>query len=227
MSEPNASSFSDLSVIIVTYNSSAVLPDCLRSLIRHVPNAEVIVVDNGSEDDTIKLVGRNPNVRVVAGHGNIGFGAGVNRGAQAATRRLLLILNPDAALLYVDHSELERLRRDAVTGIIGCRVRDQKREHHLDFVAWRWRAELYWMLSQYFLLPRGANLQRPRISASPYRHWISGAAFVVSRREFLEVGGFDDQFFLYFEDFDLSRRYSTRGWPIRTTDAFTVSHVGQ
>jgi N-acetylglucosaminyl-diphospho-decaprenol L-rhamnosyltransferase len=230
MPEPNASSFSDLSVIIVTYNSSAVLPDCLRSLIRHVPNAEVIVVDNGSEDDTVQLAGSNPNVLVVAGHGNVGFGAGVNRGAQVATGRLLLILNPDAALLAVDPSELERLRRDdrdAVTGVIGCRVRDQKREHHLNFVAWRWRAELYWALSQYFLVPREVDLQRPRIFASSHRQWISGAAFMVCRREFLEVGGFDDEFFLYFEDFDLSRRYSTRGWPIRTTDAFTVSHVGK
>jgi N-acetylglucosaminyl-diphospho-decaprenol L-rhamnosyltransferase len=216
---------SDLSVITVTYNSAAVLADCLRSLSEHLPDAEVIVVDNGSEDETVELAGRSPNVRVVAGHGNVGFGAGVNLGAHAASGGLLLVLNPDATLVAVDRSQLELLREAPITGVVGCRVRGET-PTHLKFAAWGWRSELYWALGQRFLLPREVTVRRPKRSVRAQAQWVAGAAFVVRRREFLEVGGFDDDFFLYFEDFDLSRAYRDRGWPIRTTDAFTVSHTG-
>jgi GT2 family glycosyltransferase len=226
MSERNTSS-ADLSVIIVTYNSAASVADCLRSVLAYVPGAEAIVVDNGSTDGTVELAARNPCVRVITGHGNVGFGAGVNLGAHAASGGLLLVLNPDASLVAVDHGELQILRRDLVTGLVGCRVRDPQGERHFKSVAWGWHAELYWALAQYFLAPREVSLRRPRLLDWRRRHWIAGAAFVARRSEFLEVGGFDDRFFLYFEDFDLSRIYRARGWPIRSTDAFTVAHIGQ
>jgi len=226
--EPNESPFSDLSVIVVAHNSSAVLPDCLRSLEAHAPTAEVIVVDNGSPDEPVALAGEHPGVLVVTGHGNVGFGGGVNRGAEAATRRLLLVLNPDVTVIAVDPPAMDLLRRDDVTGVIGCRVQDKTlKGRHLKYDAWGWRAELYWTLGQFFLVPREVAVGRPRLGAHRRRQWIAGAAFIVAREEFLAAGGFDDQFFLYFEDFDLCRTYSERGLPIRTTDAFAVSHIGQ
>ena len=222
------SSMPDLSVVIVTYNSASVVSDCLRSVTEHMPEVEIVVVDNGSDDGTVALVGRNPQVCVVKGHGNVGFGAGVNLGARAASGRLLFVLNPDASLVGVDRGQLENLRRDPVTGLVGCRVRSQKLTyHHLKFAAWGWKAELYWALSQYFLVPCEISVMRPRLAGRHRRQWIAGAAFVVARHEFLEVGGFDDQIFLYFEDFDLSRTYSAHGLPIRTTEAITVAHIGQ
>ena len=227
MREPRVSSFTALSVIVVTYNSAAVLPECLNSLSKHLPDAEVVIVDNGSQDATVDLADRGPLVRLVAGHGNVGFGAAVNRGAQAAAGSLLLVLNPDAAVVAVDHSELKTLSGDPITGLVGCRARGTGMDRYLISNSWDWKAELFWLLGQHFLVPRELTLRRPRLTFKRRSQWIAGAAFVVRRSEFLEAGGFDDTFFLYFEDVDLSRTYNHRRLPIRTTDAFTVSHIGQ
>jgi N-acetylglucosaminyl-diphospho-decaprenol L-rhamnosyltransferase len=223
-----SSRFGALSVIVVTYNSAAVLEQCLDSIAAHLPGAEVVVVDNGSRDDTIALARRRPEVRVVAGHGNVGFGAGVNRGAQAAGRGLLLVLNPDASLVAVDPAQCDRLRGAPHTGVVGCRVRQADgAAHDQRLVAWGWRAELYWALFQYFLVPREVAIPRPRLARPGSGRWIAGAGFVVDRDEFLEAGGFDETLFLYYEDFELCRRYRARGWPIRTSGALTIEHAGQ
>jgi len=203
MREPRVSSFTALSVIVVTYNSAAVLPECLNSLSKHLPDAEVVIVDNGSQDATVDLADRGPLVRLVAGHGNVGFGAAVNRGAQAAAGSLLLVLNPDAAVVAVDHSELKTLSGDPITGLVGCRARGTGMDRYLISNSWDWKAELFWLLGQHFLVPRELTLRRPRLTFKRRSQWIAGAAFVVRRSEFLEAGGFDDTFFLYFEDVDL------------------------
>ena len=227
MPEPNASPRAPVSVIVVTYNSAVALPTCLNALSEHLPDSEVVVVDNGSQDETVDLVRARPAVRLVSGHGNVGFGAAVNRGAQAAAGTLLLVLNPDAIVVAVEHSDLATLSGDPVTGLVGCRVRGSRKDRYLMWDSWSWKAELCWSLGEHFLVPRELTVHRPTRGVRRRRPWIAGAAFVVRRSEFLEGGGFDDKFFLYYEDFDLSRRYRQRGLPVRTTDALTVSHVGQ
>ena len=109
--------YRDVLVVVVAYNSEAVLADCLGSLAAQLPGAEVLVVDNGSTDRTLEIAGRWPDVRVIAGHGNVGFGGGVDRGAAAATRELLLVVNPDAAVVAADAAALERLSRDEPIGV--------------------------------------------------------------------------------------------------------------
>jgi N-acetylglucosaminyl-diphospho-decaprenol L-rhamnosyltransferase len=223
----SGSSARDVSVIVVTFNSSSVIADCLRSLSEHLPEAQIVVVDNGSEDETVAIAQRNPNVRLINGHGNVGFGAGVNLGARTASGDLLMVLNPDATVVGVDATQLNSVCEDAVTGIIGCRLRNRSmRYRYPKFAVWGWRSELHWTLSEHFLIPREVAVPRPRIRGRQGRFWIAGAAFLVSRREFLSVGGFDSSFFLYYEDCDLSRAYGARGLPIRTTAAITVAHLG-
>jgi GT2 family glycosyltransferase len=216
-----------LSVVVVTYNSESAISGCVRAIATHLPDAEIVIVDNGSDDATVELARADATVRIVSGQGNVGFGAGVNLGAQAARGTVLLVLNPDAQVVAVDSGQLSGLLREQAIGVIGCRVRDPRlRDRHLKFAAWGWRAEMIWTLSEHFLVPREANLSRPRTRSRKRRHWIAGAAFLVSRHEFLELGGFDRGFFLYYEDFDLCRTYGARQLPIRTTDSITVTHLG-
>ena len=223
VADPHAS---DVSIIVVTYNSGEVIEACLGAAAEYIPASEIVVVDNGSTDQTTSLVTAHPRVRLVAGHGNVGFGAAVNIGAQAATGCLLLVLNPDAVIVSISHSGLSELRPELPTGIVGCRIQDTPARHHEPrSVSWGWRGELRWALIEHFLMPRELNLRRPRLGR-PSRPWVAGAAFLVARDEFLAVGGFDQDFFLYYEDLDLSHAYRSHGLPIRTTDAVTVSHVG-
>ena len=89
-----------ISVIIVTYNSSKVILSCLESvLMPFKPRVEVIVVDNASEDSTAEIVRQKfPQVNVIENTQNLGFAAGVDRGAERAQGDFLLLLNPDSAL---------------------------------------------------------------------------------------------------------------------------------
>jgi len=222
--------FSDVSVVIVTYNSAEVIGECVRSLAAHLPGAQIVLVDNGSSDATLERASAAASTRVVAGHGNVGFGAGVNRGVAAADGELVFVLNPDAVLVEADRAALDALRRSGDGfGIAGARLREPDGSSTARRnSAWGWRAELGWALVQYFLVPREIVLPRPRpLPGSRAAPWISGAGFLVARREFLELGGFDESLFLYYEDFDLSRRYRERGLPLRTTAAVTIAHEGQ
>jgi len=216
-----------LSVIIVTYNSGRVVAGAIDSVRLLLPDAEIVVVDNGSSDATLEIVTARGAERVVRGHGNVGFGGGVNRGARLAKGTLLLVINPDAILTAVDRSEWHALSTRSVVGIRRCRfVGSGDGDRPLDR-RWSPRAELSWALLNWFLVPREVSLRRPRLSRRAGPGWVHGAAFVVSRSEFLALGGFDERLFLYFEDYELSRRYASHDLPVATTDSATVAHTGQ
>lgn len=216
-----------LSVIFVSYNSAQTIDAAIRSVDLHLPGAEVIVVDNGSSDRTCQIVKESGTVRLLDGHGNVGFGAGVNIGARAATGDVLVVVNPDAAIVDANVERLRDAMRRSPMGMLGCALRDEHGTRFLRYSEWGWRRELCWLIVQWFLVPRELNVRRPSARLRSSRLWISGAAFVVDRGEFLDLGGFDDEIFLYCEDVDLSRRYRAHGAGVDTTDALVVTHAGQ
>jgi len=212
----------DLAVVVVTYNSADVIGACLASLRRWLPAAEVIVVDNESTDATRAVVGDRS--RLCAGHGNVGFGAGVNLGVAHTARRWVLVLNPDATIVGV--AGLQRLLARAPFGLAGCAVERRGRFASLVHEQRGWRLDLFRWLVIWFLVPAEVPADR-RIRPGARRPWVSGAAMLVARDEFLRIGGFDEDFFLYGEDLDLSRRYRRAGLPVTGTDAVRVVHRGQ
>src|SRR3954453_14566765 len=91
-----------LTVVVVTYNSADCIGACLEAIETHLPDAERIVVDNGSSDGSSALVSEfSPTTRVIAGR-NVGFGQGCNLGVRAATNRHVLLLNPDVVVSGVE-----------------------------------------------------------------------------------------------------------------------------
>ena len=198
--QPEAS----LSVVFVTHNSAETIRSAISSVRRHLPEAEIVVVDNGSTDHTREIVSEAAPVQLLWGHGNIGFGAGVNLGVRAAIGDLLLILNPDTTLVYADPRRLRDLGHRSSIGMLGCLFDDKDGARYLQYNEWSWRLELWWDMFQWFLLPQGITIRRPRTKLTRSRLWNSGAAFLIGRREFLDIGGFDEDIFLYFEDNDLS-----------------------
>src|SRR5207248_1907654 len=187
--------------------------------LRHIPGAEIIVVDNGSTDQTTAVVRSHSQTRLLQGQGNVGFGAGVNLGVRHASRDLVIVLNPDTRMLHADLGRLRELSARSPLGMLGCLIRGHRGSFYSQHGQWGWRRELYWAMLQWFLMPREISIPRPRKWIGRSRLWISGAAFVISRHEFLQLGGFDEDIFLYFEDQDLSRRYQKHGAGVRTTDA--------
>jgi N-acetylglucosaminyl-diphospho-decaprenol L-rhamnosyltransferase len=210
-----------ISAVVVTYESAACISECLASVRAALPDAELVVVDNGSQDDTVATVrAATPSAQVIETGENVGFGRACNTGAEAAGGSHVLFINPDSVLDEVDRRRFEDLLTARPFGLVAPALEGEKD---------RRRAENSWA-AEYFahtfetLRPRES---RPR--SRPYEEtkaaWVSGALLLVAREEFLGLGGFDPRYFLYYEDRDLSRRYRDAGLPVRITDAIRGRHA--
>jgi GT2 family glycosyltransferase len=215
-----------LSVIVVTYDSAAVIDRALSGVQAQLPLAEVIIVDNGSTDATLERVAKYRPARVIVGHGNVGFGTAVNLGARAARGQLLLVHNPDAFPRSIDWDGIVALARTRPFGLVGCLLQAGDHTQRSLNVAWGWRKELWWSLAEWYLVPRELSASRPRPRGRA-KTWVCGAALLVARDEFLHLGGFDERLFLYYEDFDLSRAYASHGLAHSVTNCVTLEHIGQ
>jgi N-acetylglucosaminyl-diphospho-decaprenol L-rhamnosyltransferase len=190
---------------------------------RLLPGAPIFVVDNGSTDQTLEIARSFPHVEVLVGHGNIGYGAAVNRGVSASRGRVVLVINPDIVVTTVDVAALDELIKSEPFGLVGCASADPGERQPPIMAAWGWFRELALALWIWFLKPRGFSLVRP-VAKPGAPAWIGGAALMFSSAEWEVIGGFDEAIFLYYEDVDLSRRYQARGLPLRTSEAVKVEH---
>lgn len=225
-----------LSVLVVTYNSARLVDPLLSALARELAplNAEVVLVDNASHDGTVDAVRRrHPWVRLVQSEHNLGFAAGNNLAARHARGRMLLMLNPDAlpepgAIA----SGLQAMEEHPEVGLAGGRLLD---EHG----ATQPSARMFPGLLQEFIVLSGLAARFPRSRlfgafdrtwADPGQaatvDWVPGAFAFMPRDLFESLGGFDERFFLYYEEVDLCRRIRERGLQVRYWPELRVHHIG-
>jgi len=195
------------SIVIVTFDSADVVADAIRS----VPAGhEVIVVDNASTDRSADIAAEL-GARVVRNRENLGFGAACNRGAAKAQGEVLLFLNPDA-----------RLEPGAVEAFEAALAK------YPQGVAF----------NPSFVSPSGEGYARARNRLIDDRIWFSepilgdieipmasGAALAFRKSVFDQLGGFDENIFLYFEDDDLSARAIKAGHEIYHVEAARCTHL--
>lgn len=200
-----------VSVILVSYNSGAVIGRAVAS----VPEGcEVIVVDNASPQGTGFMDGLARPARLIALPRNLGFGSACNEGARAARGEYVFFLNPDAALAPGALDRLvaaERAYGPAILmpSILSDTGRPMRKEGSI--------------LEP---VPRAARLKAEEIAGDYCTRFVHGAAFLMKRAEFLALGGFDEQIFLYHEDDDLALRALARDLPIIVVPQAQVSHSG-
>jgi GT2 family glycosyltransferase len=207
-----------MAVLLVSYNGAQFLPRCLASLLSQVPPpGRVLVIDNGSTDDTVALVRQAfPQVETVALGRNLGFGAANNIGiekALAAGAENIFLLNQDMVL------------RDGVVEFLGRAMAD-----HPD----------YGLVSAFHLTYDGATLDRlfrwhlpthvvddlyfGRLQDVYETPFVPAAAVLLRADALRAVGGFDPLFFLYHEDDDLCRRLRLDGWKLGLVPRAQVQH---
>lgn len=209
------------SVIIVTYRTGPVLAQCLASVVRADGVEQIIVVDNGSDAGEIAAIDEaaaDARVRVLRGHGNVGFAAACNRGAREATGEALVFTNPDVVLEPDAIARLSSVLAAAPPpAIVGGDLRDSEgrperggRRERLTL----WRA--FVSFAGLSLLGfRDFNRHREPMPAAPVPAGaISGALLCLRRSDFVAIGGFDEGYFLHVEDVDLCRRAEEAGWRV-------------
>jgi hypothetical protein len=218
-----------ISVLVVSYGVKGLLERCLASL-QEDGWTEVVVVDNGSPDGSAEMVrARFPWVRLIALAENRGFSAGVNLAAAAATGDALLLLNPDTVVPTGTRSGMARsLREHPQAGVLGMRQVDAYGTFQLTVgLQPGFATELLRCLVQRRLdsgdRKLAARLDRWLSSPRPIA-WVTGAALLARRDAFHAVGGFDEGFFLYFEDIDFCLRVRESGRIVLYDPSVTVLH---
>jgi N-acetylglucosaminyl-diphospho-decaprenol L-rhamnosyltransferase len=219
---------SDLDVIIVTYNSAHVVGDLLDSLPAALAGltADVIVVDNGSADGTVELLRNRDDCRIVRSN-NVGYAGGINRGVSEATpANAILILNPDVRLQPGSVPPLLEALRDPRVGIVVPQMRglDGTLQMSLRREPTVLRAlGLTWTgigtLSEYVM--ENSTYMRACVV-----DWAVGAALLMSRTCYDILNGWDESYFLYSEETDLSLRARDVGLVTCYEPRSVAIHIG-
>jgi GT2 family glycosyltransferase len=191
--------------------------------------AEVVLVDNGSEGPIpAEVLDRSPCVRLVA-RGNGGFAAGVNSGWQAARGRWLLVLNPDVVVsedwLGPVVSRIHRLEARAAQpppAIVGFGLKNPDGSRQPSVGAFPSLPRTVWEQ----LIPRSRRKYQADWRICPGRvPWVTGACMLVDTRLLADLGGMDEDFFLYYEEVALCRAAHRRGWRVEFDPSLAATHL--
>jgi GT2 family glycosyltransferase len=222
-------------VLIVNYRTYEALTRCLLSLAPHLAqDDEVIVVDYESDERRLALAvaGRVPVV-TLARTDNLGFAAGINLAAARSRAPFLMLLNPDAIVEGPVVRMLESwLTSHPDAGVAGPRVLNadgttQPSARRFPGVTTLLGGRTTWLTRRFpknWLSKR--NLLAQDATAPVDVDWLSGACLMTRRDVFDSVGGFDEGFFLYWEDADYCRRVAEAGFRNVYVPAAPVRHVG-
>jgi GT2 family glycosyltransferase len=200
----------DVTAIVVTFDSAHALPECLGALA--ADGVPAIVVDNASTDDTVATAERQ-GARVIRNAHNEGYGRANNIGARGADTEFVLIVNPDC---IVDKGAVAALvdaaRRYPDTAFFAPRIVEPSGR-----VFYQPRS----LLASYLPNPSGKLVLPEGEACAPF---FSGACFLIRRDIFLKLGGFDENIFLFYEDDDLCRRLADSGSALIYVPQAVVRH---
>lgn len=213
------------SIIIINYQTPELTDQCLRSL-EALPNQnerEIILIDNASPDNSVDyLESRWQNkITFIKNETNLGFAGANNQGARQAKGEYLLFLNSDTIINNDIFSRSEEIFN-----------------HHPNIAALSPRLKLetgQWQKSAFGKFPTIARLIRQSTKKDPAvakdqelmtTDWISGCALIIRRADFIALNGWDENFFLYFEDVDLCRRLKKKKRQVAVDLKSSIIHLG-
>lgn len=226
----------DLSVVILSYNVRYLLESCIESVLSATRNihCEVLVIDNNSVDDSVHMLTTQfPALKIFPLKENVGFSKAYNIAIRQATGEYVLVLNPDT---IVNQNALENslklLKSDAGTGAVGVRMIDGEGKYLKESK----RGKLN--LSTSIFKITGFNQLFPH---SPFFNQyylghlnenetheietLTGAYMMMPRSLYVSIGGFDERFFMYGEDIDLSNRITSAGKKLMYLGNESIIHL--
>jgi hypothetical protein len=223
----------EIDIVVVNWNSGAQLNSCIGSIKSfgtcYVTNT--IVVDNGSTDGSAIAVNDIPNVKVFFAGKNLGFGNACNVGARHGTSDYLLFLNPDSALYSDSLTIALAFMRDPLNANVGiCGVQLIDESGHLARSCARFpsvKGFVFHAIGIDKLIPKlGHFMAEWDHKDNREVDQVIGAFFLVRRAVFEALNGFDERFFVYFEEVDFARRAKNLGWHTMYLAEAQAFHAG-
>lgn len=201
--------FPKVSVIILNYNGKKWLEKCLPSWKKVTyPNLEVMVVNNGSTDESAAFVKKNyPEVRLIDIHPNRGYAGGNNVGVQKAKGKYVLILNNDTKVTPgLLEPMVEKMEKDNTIGVLQPEMRNMRFKEKHDAVASFYTATGF--LYHYGYMQ---SITKKQYNKEFFCYSIKGSCMFIRRKDYLILGGFDEDFVCYVEESDLCHRFWLAG----------------
>lgn len=225
----------DLAVVVVNYNAGDYLARCVMSVVEAAGGLalDVLVVDNASHDGSTRVAAaRTPQLRLIQNRTNRGLSAAWNQGARAVDAPWILFLNPDAEIVRGDLGAFVKAgERRPDVALLGPVIRNPD---GTIYESGRVFPGVLQAVGHAFLGPFAAGNRFTREyrqtswdrSTEREVDWVSGAAMLIRRSAFEQVGEFDEAFWLYGEELDLCTRLRDAGWKVLATPELEVLHVG-
>lgn len=212
-------------VVIPNWNGADMIVECLNSLTDQTLRAQIVVVDNASVDNSVSLIeAQFPEVKILKNSKNKGFAGGVNTGITYALEQgadAVAIFNNDAVAEKTWLAELaHEMEENPKTGIVTCKLM-RSDKIHFDSTG-----DYYTTWGIPF--PRGRNQKdQGQYNKSESVFGASGGASLYRATMLKEIGIFDERFFAYYEDVDISLRARLANWDIRyAPKAIAYHHIG-
>ncbi len=221
-----------ISVIMVTYHTGSVLPVAVASVLNQEGLAELILVDNGNPPDVIahfrQMALVDLRIKIISGHGNIGFARACNLGAKSALGEYLVLLNPDCILppeaLKNLTSEMSRLPNTVLAGPLLLNS-DGSEQSACRRPLLTPRSALMSAISE---IAGFLSFRKKKRNFPDELHDVaalSGACMCIKKADYEELGGFDEGYFLHVEDMDLCFRIAKAGKRIVCVPSVRVAHL--
>lgn len=218
-----------VAVVILNWNGKTLLEKFLPSVITHSENAQIVVADNGSSDDSVAyLTNTYPEVKIISLPENMGFCKGYNTALAEVDADIFILLNSDvevpAGWLM---PMIQLLEKDQTVAACQPKIKDFKRKNYFEYAG----AAGGFIDTLGYPFCRGRIFDHIEEDKGQYNtdieiFWASGACMAIRASVFKETGGFDETFFAHMEEIDLCWRISNLGYKIYCCTSSEVYHVG-
>src|SRR3989344_2958299 len=205
----------NISIIIVSYNSEKYISNLLRAIVNSLNNQEIIVIDNASKDKTCKIIETKfSQAKLVRNSQNIGFAAGANQGAKAARGQYLLFLNPDTTVKSGSIAKMiDFLKSKKDAAAVGCKVLNLDGTLQPSCGKFPTILRILFDRVKFLNVNNGIQIRNQNFyKITQTVDWVSASAILVKKSVFASLGGFNENIFMYGEDFELCFRLKQAGY---------------
>lgn len=202
-----------ITIIIVSWNTAKITKSCIDSINKYLPGQEIILVDNNSTDNTVKLISKVKNVSIIRNNSNLGFSKANNIGLKSASSEYVVFMNSDIEL--IDNSLLEMveyLKNNQPIGLIGPKFLNPDLTPQASVFPPQTPLNAF---KEFWLSQKNAySKYLPQVDQPTEVSYISGGCIAVNKGFFENIGRWNEDYFFYFEDMDLCRQVGKSGQKI-------------
>lgn len=214
-----------ISVIVVSYSSENFIEKCISSVLENLPKSgEVIVLDNNSTDKTVDILEKFENkIKLIKSKENLGFSKGNNRASKEATGDYLFFLNPDTEIETSLDPLVAFYENTTDAGIVAPKLIMPSGEIQESV---KKLPTIIGAFKEYILRAKKAYSQYVPDTDEPVSvEMVYGAAWLIKKELFRELGGFNEKFFMYYEDADFCKRLGRLGKKVYYYPGVSIKHL--